>query len=39
LYIGDRWFLGEQNDNLYAIDVLSPSFYEFQNGVNATLGA
>jgi hypothetical protein len=37
LYIGDRWFLGEQNDNLFAIDVLSPSFYEFQKGVNATL--
>ncbi|CDW73899.1 UNKNOWN [Stylonychia lemnae] len=38
LYLGDRWWLGQQNENLYAIDLESPSLYEFQYGVNATLG-
>jgi hypothetical protein len=38
LYFGDNWWFGSQGDQLYAIDINSPSFYRFQAGVNATLG-
>lgn len=38
LFFGSRWWLGQQNNDFYAIDVVAPSYYVFQSGVNATLG-
>ena len=36
-FFGDRWWLGQQMDNLYAIDLQEQTYYIFQAGVNATL--
>jgi hypothetical protein len=37
LWLGRRWWVGQQNENLYAIDAESSSFYTFEAGVNVTL--
>lgn len=37
LFLGDKWWVGQQNDNLYAIDVDSTSYYTFEAGKNQTL--
>lgn len=29
LFVGDRWWVGQQNDNLYAIDTNASTFYTF----------
>ncbi|CDW74736.1 UNKNOWN [Stylonychia lemnae] len=38
LFLGDRWWIGQQVGSLWAIDYLSPSFIKFPQGVNATIG-
>jgi hypothetical protein len=38
IFLGSDWWMGQQGNNLYAIDVNSPSFYTFQAGVNYTMG-
>jgi len=38
LYLGNRWWIGEQIDSLWAIDYQESGFIKFPAGVNATIG-
>lgn len=37
LRLGNDWWLGQQGDYLFAIDINEASYYRFQSGVNTTL--
>ena len=37
LFVGEGWWLGQQGDNMYAIDVNAQTYYTFQANNSAVL--
>lgn len=37
IFVGDRWWIGQQNENMYAIDVIDSTYYQFSANTSVAL--